>query len=351
MSTTPIVSNNAMLDTTQPILLITDLEPDDAFAFAVLTAARVKIAHVLVVNRGNEDHWSRDKLTNELLTTCKQFVTYTYCSAAEMGLTLASTLTTMQCKRIVCLANFLPLVDLILTQPELAKQIKVWAYGSANLRWALDLADPNIVMNAINTGYKAFYLFETHGAFGLKNVASVTTTPEFAQWLRTTQTPIAEFLRKIIKEWNNITLLKYFVRFANASDEPNLKSFCANMTFDQFATMVYGNDDSNKEIRQQFAGILRQIPSTSTHHRAVKIVLQLLDDAYELVFADIGLIVAALHPEWSKHFVPCDLSIDDKRYVCVTHNENSTAHYFISPQEEQKTALNMFASHAIQLLH
>lgn len=319
------------LDDRAPLIVITDVEPDDMAAFYVLHTKRIPLAHVLVIDRSAEDAWQREARFVDLMTLLGTDVAHDYVTAETAGAALAAVLDAHpKCVRVLCLANFLPLVDLVASHPQRASALTVWAYGSINLRWALKSTEAGTVLHALNHGFAHFCVFETYAAFGERNVAMARTTPAWSAWLNDAVAPseAARFLRDAIRDWNDQT-----------TDE---------LIAELYDTHLVGTDGAT--TKPEFEALLKQIPTSDPAYTSAKILLHLLEDDSEMVFADVGAALAATHPDWHRGFAPCTIGLIGGRFVSPDHhNPTGRAFYYKTPEIAQRETLTAYGDLAAAL--
>lgn len=105
---------------------------------------------------------------------------------------------------IICLADFRYLVEFAQKCPDVARTCTVWAYGSANIRWALEAGvTKEDMLKTINHSYKEFNLFENYPAYG-PGLISNNTAPNLLEYLSGDHSELQKDLKREIERWNEL---------------------------------------------------------------------------------------------------------------------------------------------------
>jgi hypothetical protein len=259
-------------------ILITDTEPDDIIAIIVLTKCKINITHAIVIDRSIDCKWDRLDYYKQL----RQHVEIPeacYLPAATVNNYLTG-LNYDNPTQIICLANFLPLVHLHQSLPESTKKITVWAYGSVNMRWALNDVSKEQLLQTINAGYEKFYLFETFAAYGPINDVNMTNGADFHAHIDTSTSQLVQFFKHTVNNWNNYLRDK------------------------MVAKLVLVNPEKYTQLLTNFASVTEIYASCSKDDPSyinLKILNSMNQCWSQFVFADIGLIMAMIDYENDKN--------------------------------------------------
>lgn len=325
-------------------IIITDMEPDDSAAIITCVSQGTLPDCICIVDRSEEDNWDRLKSFKQLSSLLGiQNTPFKYAKAEQIAHFISEYVSKYDKNEndefmIICLANFMPLYDLSRKLDIPKSKITVAAYGSVNMRWALKALDieckndkkaydakKSDFLQMINTGYKAFYLFETFGAFGQKNAVDNNIAPELIELLQTSSHPLIKFLNAEIGAWNDI-IMKSEIKDLNISDEYKL--------------LTLENLDSYTEQLKKSAE-----DESFSDRLSAKIVYSILQCKSQFVFADIGLMIALLNPKFNYLFENKHIDIPDRFLVTSDKGDLDTGFYFINKCENKTELLKEFSKY------
>jgi hypothetical protein len=302
------------------VVALLDAEADDMLHFWYIILFGVHIDTVVVLNdKCAEDGWDRTTHIRNLIDLIPSVVPAYKHSKPAIQLvgfdelttvpsflfnTLAAYDPTQPLPHIISIGNALPLFQLadLMTQQEETSitrpRIPVWTYGSVNFRWAAKSlvaqgyeGDPYewiaAKLNDVNLPLQ-FHIFETYGAFKEQNTLDRDTAPALYEWIATGTSRLAVFLRSVVLGWNKLMM----------------KQICDKLRLEDDTDLLWQNAIEGNNTGQVVTLLKRLATDHIGSATNTKILTAILTHPCEVVFADIGLAVAAMNHS------PCFLGSD-----------------------------------------
>ena len=306
-----------MIDNAVPTLVITDGEPDDMLAIGYMLKKNIPIVNITILNhQSRDDGWHRkNQMQTYLASTChdQKFIVRSFDEIDFVSFGLYKEIESYDKIQIVCLANWYPMLELCNQHryPVRHANIDVFAYGSANIRWAkrttqYEYKKISAILNDPKSPYR-FFIFETFGAFGPRVQALVTRTnmPDVYESLCPTSTttlssPQKKCLVNSILAWNNVTILR-LLRKRNDFEHHQLNKVVSKC--EQFREMLSTWNFSQDLIDIEL--LLNEVNPIVKLFKVDPMIETIIENPYEFVCADIGLVICAMDEHLAKDFVPC----------------------------------------------
>ena len=274
--------------------VITDGEPDDFAALAVMIKAGVVITRLVMIDRSKSDSFDRANAYDGFYSLFPEGVlpplnAENYLEAESVSsmvtyLTNGASDADGVTDDIICLGNFLPLVKYVEIHPQLALRTNVYVYASVNLRWGIksltsvDDLDKvgaiGVMQRTIMIGFKRIVIFETFPLLGKTSAMSEETMPKFIALLRdvSARTPLLSFLADMIMSWNDHIFKR---QITNLLPRLSVKAAaCAERLDGDVSPLI-------DELRLMADELV-----------SARIALSCLTHDMHMVFADVGLALA-----------------------------------------------------------
>lgn len=329
----------ALLDHTVSTIVITDVEPDDLLAIGYLLYKQVDIVRIVVLNHQFQtDGWNREHLLKDYLrvTNHQSLKVDVYTDINSVSVDLRALVANYPTVQLIALGNWLPILELSqnYTYPTDQKTINVFGYGSVNIRWAAQMITGGFdrvaqILNSNSSPYR-FYIFETFGAFGDRRYATVTNVnmKKVYDMLAENQYQSNKHLVKIrttVVDWNRLMLTKFH------GQNPEIIGI-----FDDYTRGWIDHPEYIEDLRT-----LTQPTKLSPF------VMLILENPWEFVCADIGLVICALDSTLVQQFKPCtavEFSQPDG-YTVPKFKNSGNSHLYYYKSDDQASQ----ASHASTL--
>lgn len=345
-----------MMDNAVPTLVITDGEPDDMLAIGYMLKKNIPIVNITILNhQSREDKWHRKNQMQTYLASTghdQTFIVQSYDEIDFASFGLYKDIDAHDQIQIVCLANWYPMLELCDQRryPIRHANIDVFAYGSANIRWAkrttqYEYKKISAILNDPKHPYR-FFIFETFGAFGPRDQALVTQTnmPDVYASLcppstTTLSSPQKKCLVNSILAWNNITILRLLRKRGDFQHHQlnNVVSKCAQFR-DMLSKWHFSQDLIDIEL------LLNEVNPMVKIFKVDPMIETILENPYEFVCADIGLVICAMDEHLAKDFVPfkkiefCDMSgFATPKVASNDDPQHNVKIYYYQSQDKQET--------------
>lgn len=349
-----------------PILLLTDAEPDDLLALFLLISFKVKISAILV----SESVPTTTALKTISIKRLLKLVNYDcdvipcFSSKKDYDLTLDSELTIEEQNlvsdyvadpikynnfvieltkmfitmfknpTIICIAPIRMLFAMYHENIKVFRNVTAYIYGSFNFREVLRDIDSDINLTCmLNSGFKNLYVFENHHVLGEQNSFNKNTCPKtYKMFEELKDDKVIKHISYIMFMWNKNIIKKCAEFLLHKHIPKELKPILQKI--------IDYHELTPKEIE-----ILNNTILKDDLNRAFKIIINIINSSsFQIVASDACLILSILNKEiLNELYVNSLLSFDKNFITTSTINESSNVKFAIAKNLEKRGELmNIF---------